>query len=90
MMRKHLRRGFDGAPNVSRTVGWASRRVPWPKPEEVEAAIAAQDAVQLLTWRRFLRLAETEQQLQIIARITEVEPDIRAAAEMLARTRPVR
>lgn len=81
MASTHLKNGFDNRPNVSRTVGWAPRYVPWPGAENVEKAIADKDAVQLLTWRRFLGPAESPEQLAIINRIVEVEASIRRYAE---------
>lgn len=76
-----MAQGFDGRFNVSKTVGWRERKVAWPERATVEAAIAAGDAVQLLTWSRFLGPAETDDHQGIIARIVEAYPDIRNRVE---------
>lgn len=55
-------------PELSKRVGWDSRRVTWPTPEQVESG----NDEQILIWHRFLPSATTEEQREIQSSIDRI------------------
>lgn len=67
--------------DVSKAVGWESDAVPWPLIDMVGDAIARRDCESLLRWNRFLPVASTSEQTEIIKVIVDGLRKVRGEME---------